>query len=541
MSNYQNSMNSLCAIDEFGRVVSTQNGKKSDKEVGIFYFLWVGMHGDKIYDINKLLAEHPDDLWDIKGPENSPGWAWHYWGEPLFGYYKCCDPYILRKHVEMLTMAGVDYILCDTTNALIYTDVLYPLMQTLDEYSKAGWNVPKIGCYTNSGSPQTVQTIYDVFYKDKNLFPDIWYKPNGKPVIVARDPAKQIPQELYDFFEIRNAQWPNEGFMDDGFPWMEWVFPQPLHNGVINVSVAQHSKGGFVLCDGNWGRGCDHSGDDHHDSYCLGQNFEQQWDIAIEKDAHEVFVTGWNEWGAQKINLHGETVFIDCFNEEYSRDAEPMKNGYGDAFYLQLIRNIRRFKGQDKTDIKYAPIKIDINGDITQWDTVEAVYNAISAKDFTRNHSSIDPDIIYTTEPAENNLISVKVAHDTQNIYFLLEAEKEITETHKPGWMNILIGVGEPKKQGWEGYSYAVNRRKKGSLDKLNMSGNTITYNETSYSVKGRFMQVCVPRDIIGAFDGCEGIYFKAADSVKEFKNINDYYVTGKVLPLGRLSYFYAL
>ena len=51
-------------------------------------------------------------------------------------------------------------------------------------------------------------------------------------------------------------------------------------------------------------------------------------------------------------------------------------------------------------------------------------------------------------------------------------------------------------------------------------------------------MQLVIPRDIIGA-DATEGFYFKVADSVKYYTDINNYYIWGKSMPMGRLSYYY--
>ena len=107
--------------------------------------------------------------------------------------------------------------------------------------------------------------------------------------------------------------------------------------------------------------------------------------------------------------------------------------------------------------------------------------------------------------------------------------------------MNLFISAGEPKTQGWESYTHVVNRRCPGSLDKLNQSGNTISYCETNYTIDGKYMQIQIPRNVIGADENCPCIYFKVADSVDKFKDINDYYVSGKCMPMGRLSYNYNL
>ena len=77
-----------------------------------------------------------------------------------------------------------------------------------------------------------------------------------------------------------------------------------------------------------------------------GYNFQEQWKRAFELEAPFVMVTGWNEWIAGRWGeAGGPLVFVDQFNEEFSRDIEPMKGGHGDNYYYQLVANVRRFKG----------------------------------------------------------------------------------------------------------------------------------------------------------------------------------------------------
>ena len=135
------SMNRICGVDEYGRVVTTCGEEKNQKEVGLFYFLWLGDQDNQIYNIDQLLEHNPKALWDHSGPQESPLWGFHYWGQPLYGYYQSKELFVIRKHVEMFIMAGIDYLMTDCTNALFYPEVLYNLMSVLDEYQKAGWRV----------------------------------------------------------------------------------------------------------------------------------------------------------------------------------------------------------------------------------------------------------------------------------------------------------------------------------------------------------------------------------------------------------------
>ncbi len=112
------------ATDALGRTLPTQakvGPLRKDRYVGMFYFLWLGAHGQSgPHDITKILAEHPDALKQPTSPPWGPFHAFHHWGEPLFGYYLSDDAWVLRKHAQMLSDAGVDTVIFDVTNQATY-------------------------------------------------------------------------------------------------------------------------------------------------------------------------------------------------------------------------------------------------------------------------------------------------------------------------------------------------------------------------------------------------------------------------------------
>lgn len=74
-----------------------------------------------------------------------------------------------------------------------------------------------------------------------------------------------------------------------------------------------------------------------------GYNFAEQFEYAPEKDPKVIFVTGWNEWCADRYEPWPEgyssavtNAFPDQFNDEYSRDLEPSRGALGDNYYYQL-------------------------------------------------------------------------------------------------------------------------------------------------------------------------------------------------------------
>ena len=86
----QSTVNKLQTTDDYGRSVDYIDGYKTDKSryVGLFYFTWLGWHGnqmDGIYDVSKLIDEDPSSLWSAENNSASPLGKYHFWGEPLYG------------------------------------------------------------------------------------------------------------------------------------------------------------------------------------------------------------------------------------------------------------------------------------------------------------------------------------------------------------------------------------------------------------------------------------------------------------------------
>ena len=87
---------------------------RPDRFVAIFYFLWLGEHvNGGPYDNTKIIAQNPGAMQNPNSPPWGPMGAFHHWGEPLLGYYTLDDAYVLRKHAQMLSDAGVDVVVFD--------------------------------------------------------------------------------------------------------------------------------------------------------------------------------------------------------------------------------------------------------------------------------------------------------------------------------------------------------------------------------------------------------------------------------------------
>lgn len=278
------------------------------------------------------------------------------------------------------------------------TQVWFTILNILDEYRVAGFKVPQIVFFTNTRSDEAVKHVYQYLYK-RELYKELWfYGPYEKPLIIANeDKLKDIPGEMKEFFHIRTAQWPLEKTKEDGFPYMDLAKPQHLYTNLMNVSVCQFSgpcsfgiTKGFGHENGFYGRGYSKKTPENGvvKNILEGRNFAEQWENAINQDPEMVFVTGWNEWIAQKSNVNG---WIDTFNTEWSRDIEMTKatgyssdtddytkQGYGDNYYMQLIHYIRKYKGIASNSENFdRPVAKTIDISKPQIGTVLTVYTII--------------------------------------------------------------------------------------------------------------------------------------------------------------------
>jgi len=571
-----NSCSKIVGIDQFGRSFGTVDSLRSDRTVGLFYWPWIGQpYTSGIYDATKIKAMEDGvsiltDL-SVDRPDISPNGQAHFWGKPLWGYYNSIDEWVIRKQMQMLTVAGVDFIFFDHTNALIYPEVTLKVCKVIQDMLDEGWNAPKIVSYTHSKSFQTVRHLYSTIYSP-GKYPDTWYRIDGKPVVIAytdaaddlREAASrndkdytpgELTQEILDFFHFFKPNWPSEATLEDGFPWIEWKFPQPVHSksGVMSVTVASHPMVPFSFSwtrEGwtNWGRGW--NPDLKHnvaEDVEKGAFFQRQWDEAIKADPKIVAVGGWNEWVAYKQPWDGEYMLCDSADEEYSRDIEPMEGGYQDAFYLQLIANIRRYKGAGSTvATAEPPCKVDWNdGTFKTWDRLSYVVRHPDSKQIARDSYGASKTVRYTQDAPKNPLKEVRVAHDRKYLYFYIKGQKDFTIPGKDesNWFNLFIGTGEPSVKGWEGYEYLVGADSDGystSIEALAPDFSRKSVGSTSMVLYENLILLRIPRKAVG-LKSTDSFYFKVATGVENPSDIMDYYKTGSAMPMGRLSYQYRM
>ncbi len=553
-------MNAVYGADRLGRVIPSGEGEgRRERLVGIFYFLWLEQNGtDGPWDVSRVLAEDPTAATDM----NHPAWGslngtMHHWGEPLFGYYFTRDEWVIRRHIELLAFADVDFLVFDTTNRVIYFENATKIMGIIAEYAKAGYRVPKVAFYTNTDSGATVNELYDRIYS-KNLYPESWFLLDGKPLVI--DKPDECRAEVRDFFTHRVSQWPFDPVHPGGFPWMEFIRPQRVYRDadgqpeIMNVSVAQHpncahSDSAFYGEYGAWGRSWHDGGKDiRENAWEYGFNFAEQWEYALKIDPKMVFVTGWNEWIAGRwtfdrtspsttvlTNEEGTStytraaipekrgVMCDCCSLEYSRDIEPMKGGYSDNYYMQLVEYVRRYKGAE-------PDPSD--------DGEGLFYRDFPFGNLPRDCRGYGT-AVYREKGSANDILTMTVRRQGEDFVFSAAAREAI----KPegNWMRLYIVPTGQKQYGsvlapWRTETYILTPD--GAVTKYLNKQKTIV-GRAEVAVRGAMIFYTVSREALGLGPGAVSFDFKWADGVEDDGTAEDFYLHGNCAPAGRLCYRY--
>ena len=316
---YNTTINSLVSTDALGRSFEEAFVTDSNNKVGLFYWIWHGEHTRAgIFNISELLENNPDALWGTGSEvrDISPVNAMHYWAEPLYGYYSSDDPWVIKKHLELFIMSGIDYLALDLTNLLSYDDTLEILASEIKNLQAQGWNPPTILPIfgANIHSRNNIYAFYQKFYKNTQ-YDSMWFRENGKPVLcIDYEDAGENPYEnVFDYiqkyasltdaqmsefkahFTFRNTLWPYQHdekydtVQDDDMSWIDWYYPQHISgNGFVNVSVAQHPAYAFSVSEHpefseiyynvNRGRGWDYKTQTNsYRNVLSGLNLENQW------------------------------------------------------------------------------------------------------------------------------------------------------------------------------------------------------------------------------------------------------------------------
>ena len=585
--------------DAFSLTNAEVGDPRTDRTLALFYWTWHGFlrTGDP-FNNQKFLEENPDALRDY----DHPGWPVsgydHFWNQPVYGYYKTTDTWVLRRQAEMLANAGVDTIFTDNTNGILtWRDSYRPLMQTWSDAMDDGVRTPKVSFMlpfgANEDTRAQLKDLYlDIYRKDVNQ--KLWFYWEGKPMLMAHgggnllNSADNTEKEIKNFFTFR-ANYPGYINNNPGLGAWGWLstYPQAVYYGTsrnqkeqkpeqITVGVAMNHdyKLGLLAAMNGYhimGRSYTSSYQDRYEkegasATLWGYNFSEQFDYALKVDPKVVFVTGWNEWtaGRYKTWIEGsaaavENAFPDQCNDEFSRDLEPTRGDLRDNYYYLLVNYVRRYKGARPIPTPSQAATIDLGKGTEQWASVAPYYAA-----YIGNTGDRDADgygsLHYTEYSGRNDIIGARVARDDDYVYFLAECNEEITPYTDPLWMVLYID-SDQSNQGWESFDYVINKSPASAdtavLEKFTGNGYASEkVADVKYSVNGKTIQIAVPKSALGLSGYDFTINFSWTDNVHDADDaapngqseyvysrfsgdIMEFYVSGDVAPGGRFKYSY--
>ncbi|BCM92085.1 hypothetical protein IAD21_03964 [Abditibacteriota bacterium] len=372
------------AIDGLGRNIAGSDlggAPKPNRTVGMFYYIW--HNGDSVRDNARILKAFPDiaaqpqsrATWEKHGFLNE-GRPRHHWGEPLFGYYRSNDEWVIRKHAQMLSDAGVDTIIFDTSNvdarngkdlSKHYIQNALTVCRVFSEIRTRGGRAPQFVFLTNGGdkrSASVIQWLYDNLYS-RNLYRNAWftwpdYSDGGKlkPLILGAD--WEAAPEMQKFFTIRyswafdSSKRPKgtegEGTWQKTWPWTD-SYPQHASWGATPQDVQSLSiavdNGPIYGGLGRSARGERSELSSQNIAYPgveskYGLYYGEQWDrvwtgkapwVAPERRFEGVppflFLTQWNEWSASRWEAGAHPLsYIPAVPDRFARQTLSAGDSY---------------------------------------------------------------------------------------------------------------------------------------------------------------------------------------------------------------------
>lgn len=379
---------------------------------------------------------------------------------------------------------------------------------------------------------------------------------DGKPVagdrtlrlVVMDDEAERIRE----FFTFRKPQpdYFQGPTRPDMWSWLE-VFPQHVFRNSrgekeqMSVGVAQNAvKGrlGSMSEPGAHGRSFHNGATDTRPNAILhGFNVTEQWERALQEDPRFIFVTGWNEWIAGRFaefnRVKQPVMFVDQFDQEHSRDIEPMKGGHGDNYYYQFAGYVRRFKGvRPLPPVKPRPIRVD--GKFGDWRAVEPEFRDTLGDPARRQHRGWDARVTYTSDTGRNDLIAAKVSFDKRRAYFHVRTRAPITPPSGTNWMLLFLDTDANAQTGWLGYDFAVNHTAPGSVERHGGDGFRWTEGgNAELRFAGSELELSVPWSALGLKSPPAQLDFKWADNCIAAGDWEDFTLDGDAAPNDRFNF----
>lgn len=439
-----NDTSNYTVTDELDREM-TVAGKKKNKTVGIRYFLHFGTgDSNQLYSVSNILATDSnaassDAAWTAAG--GGAVGTKHWWGEPLFGYYISTDAWVIDRDVQMLTDAGIDFIAVDTTDGFHETE-LTGLMNILSKYDKQGFVVPKVA-FTDTTSIESELVAYKSAHAE---FDGLWYETASVTSITNK-------------YTVKVAD---------------------------NVAAAM-SASAFYGETGNHTRSFDgYTNSTDANAILEGYNFGFDFESAIKSGKNTIFIESWNEWIATRKEAANNQAIVLEENADInnSSDIQPMKDGYSDNYYMQMVNYIKQYKGKiiTNTNLNTASttenVGIDVNGDFNQWNKVSTHYLDYTSDIENRSAGGYTSDSVTYVD---NHMAAIKINRLNES-----SPASFITKKAYAGGSTVSFRAYVPEGAAWWAVCWTTDLNDTGLYGWTNGAGqgmSSVTGQWANYSV----------------------------------------------------------
>ncbi len=389
-------------------------------------------------------------------------------------------------------------------------------------------------------------------------------------------------REVKDFFSTRNMWWGYYNWAGERYVGTEdnWSFGYDLSNADVkamnpNQLIATHNgiKEQAAVCPAqhpsslvgkSWSRA---NGEPLLDEYDMpkatyvpwldktvenpeayGIYFQERWNEALSSDPEFIYINDWNEWTAGKFHdgkvnpfmrRNSPYYFVDQYNAEFNRCIQPMKDGYSDNYYMQMVQNIRKYKGVRRHTVQAEISNISIDNEYGDWEQVPFEFRDAIGDTRYRDHNGYG-GLHYTNTTGRNDIMCSKVAYDKDSLYFYVKTVRNLTSHDDSNWMLLLIDADRNKETGWEGYDYIINKGVISSTQttlKKWTGASWENQNTVSFAYSDSEMEIGISRTEINITEETPHFYFKWADNPQILDDISAFFTDGEAAPDRRFIY----
>lgn len=383
-----------------------------------------------------------------------------------------------------------------------------------------------------------------------------WWTDGGQRM-VRMSRSEGIEAEALKFFTFRKPQ--PDYFQGPTGPnqwsWLE-VFPQHEFKDEkgrveqMTVGVAQNALDGRLSALSNprsHGRSFHEGKEPGEEGWThSGLNFAEQWKRAREVDPRCLFLTGWNEWIASRFDESapfygsGPVTFVDQFNQEFSRDIEPMKGGHGDAYFYQMLDGIRRHKGtRALPPVTSRPVVID--GRFEDWREVAPEFRDTIGDPMKRDYRGWGKGTRFVETSGRHDIVAAKVSVDGDKVRFYVRTADDLGDARQERWMWLFVDTDDNPRDGWLGFDFLIGRNtKEGKRSLEKAEGQRFAWSgvgDVTFARNGNEMEIEVPRAALGIGPGPFTLRFKWADNIEGNGDWSDFVLHGDSAPNDRFTY----